>query len=295
MRLSVEEYLHVRKNLNKISDFDKFQLPRGVLHAILMQKKIESVKRKYHLFSGRTKEILQFWEERKSFPQWLTLTPVLKVRLLLKGLEFSTKEINRSLREPMSLDKDLSRIVYDAVARDFVYSPIAAKLQTVLGKIGEKIIENRLKDLGVEFKTEKELKMQKTPDFYFEEPLELFGKKLRWIESKALFADLKTYELYFRKQISKYVELFGEGFVVYWRGSLQGLPVSDGCEFDGDLKRKLLEMTISISKDEFVDGDPLKLAEKFIGDYITTDKIPYNAEVVRILKNMGFRVLVDSK
>lgn len=293
MRLSIEEYLYVRKNLNKISDLDKFQLPRGVLHAILMQKKIESVKKKYHLFSGRTKEILQFWEERKSFPQWLTLTPVLKVRLLLKGMEFSTKEINRSLKEPMSLDRDLSSIVYDAVVRDFVYSPLAAKLQTVLGKIGEKIIEDKLKDLGIKFKTEKELKMQKTPDFYFEESLELFGKKLRWIESKALFADLQTYGLYFRKQISKYIELFGEGLVVYWRGSLHGLPVSDGCEFDGELKRKLLEMTITVSKDEFADGDSLKLAEKFIENYITADKIPYNTEVIRILKNMGFKVLVD--
>ncbi|MEM1751563.1 MAG: TPD domain-containing protein [Archaeoglobaceae archaeon] len=98
------------------------------------------------------------------------------MRLLLKGMEFSTKEINRSLKEPMSLDRDLSSIVYDAVVRDFVYSPLAAKLQTVLGKIGEKIIEDKLKDLGIKFKTEKELKMQKTPDFYFEESLELFGK-----------------------------------------------------------------------------------------------------------------------
>ncbi|MEM0302648.1 MAG: TPD domain-containing protein [Archaeoglobaceae archaeon] len=215
------------------------------------------------------------------------------MRLLLKGMEFSTKEINRSLKEPMSLDRDLSSIVYDAVVRDFVYSPLAAKLQTVLGKIGEKIIEDKLKDLGIKFKTEKELKMQKTPDFYFEESLELFGKKLRWIESKALFADLQTYGLYFRKQISKYIELFGEGLVVYWRGSLHGLPVSDGCEFDGELKRKLLEMTITVSKDEFADGDSLKLAEKFIENYITADKIPYNTEVIRILKNMGFKVLVD--
>ncbi|MEM1671271.1 MAG: TPD domain-containing protein [Archaeoglobaceae archaeon] len=104
---------------------------------------------------------------------------------------------------------------------------------------------------------------------------------------------MQTYGLYFRKQISKYIELFGEGLVVYWRGSLHGLPVSDGCEFDGELKRKLLEMTITVSKDEFADGDSLKLAEKFIENYITADKIPYNTEVIRILKNMGFKVLVD--
>lgn len=292
MMLSIEEYLELRKNLNKVSDFDRFNLPRGILHAILMQKKVENVKRKYHLFSCRTKEILEFWNEKKRFPEWLTLTPVLKVRLLLKAMDFSTKQINKVLRNPNELDEELSKLVYDAVSRDFIYSPIASRLQSVLGKIGEKIIEEKLRSLGIKFKTEKELRMQKTPDFFFDEPLELFGKKIRWIESKALFADLKTFELYMRKQISKYQELFGEGLVVYWRGCLRGLPVSDGSEFDEDLKKKLLEMRLFISKSEEVDEDPLRLAEKFIGDYMTKDTFPYNSEVVRILKNMGFKVFI---
>ncbi|MDK2875950.1 MAG: hypothetical protein PWQ22_360 [Archaeoglobaceae archaeon] len=292
MMLSIEEYLELRKNLNKVSDFDRFNLPRGILHAILMQKKVENVKRKYHLFSCRTKEILEFWNEKKRFPEWLTLTPVLKVRLLLKAMDFSTKQINKVLRNPNELDEELSKLVYDAVSRDFIYSPIAARLQSVLGKIGEKIIEEKLRSLGIKFKTEKELRMQKTPDFFFDEPLELFGKKIRWIESKALFADLKTFELYMRKQISKYQELFGEGLVVYWRGCLRGLPVSDGSEFDEDLKKKLLEMRLFISKSEEVDEDPLKLAEKFIGEYMTKDTFPYNPEAVRILKNMGFKVFI---
>lgn len=292
MMLSIEEYLELRKNLNKVSDFDRFNLPRGILHAILMQKKVENVKRKYHLFSCRTKEILEFWNEKKRFPEWLTLTPVLKVRLLLKAMDFSTKQINKVLRNPNELDEELSKLVYDAVSRDFIYSPIASRLQSVLGKIGEKIIEEKLRSLGIKFKTEKELRMQKTPDFFFDEPLELFGKKIRWIESKALFADLKTFELYMRKQISKYQELFGEGLVVYWRGCLRGLPVSDGSEFDEDLKKKLLEMRLFISKSEEVDEDPLKLAEKFIGEYMTKDTFPYNPEAVRILKNMGFKVFI---
>lgn len=290
MRLSFEEYIEIRRNLNKISDFERFRIPRGILHAILMQKKVESVKRKYHLFSGRTREILEFWEEKKRFPEWLTLPPVLKVRLLLKGMDFSAKQINRALRNPSELEEDLSKLVYSAVSRDFIYSPIAARLQSVLGKMGEKIILEKLKELGIKFKTEKELKMQKTPDFFFEEPLELFGRKIRWIESKALFADLRAYESYMRRQISKYHELFGEGLVVYWRGSLKGLPVSDGSEFNSEIKRKLLEMNLFVSKKEEVNGDPLKLAEKFIEDYPAVNAVPYNPEAVKILKNMGFKI-----
>jgi hypothetical protein len=294
MRLSVENYLTLRRNLNRISDLEKFQVPRGVMHAILMQKKVESVKRKYHLFSGRTKEILQYWNERKRLPEWLTLTPVLKVRLLLKGMDFSTKQINKVLRNPNELDEELAKLVYDAVSKDFIYSPIAAKLQWTLGKIGERIIKNKLKSLGIEFKTEKELRMQKTPDFFFEEPLDFLGRRIRWIESKALFADLKTYDLYFRKQISKYQELFGDGLVVFWRGSLTGLPVSDGSEFECDLKNKLLEMKLYVSKSDKVEGDPLKLAEKFIEEYISQDVFPYNSKVIRILRNMGFKILQNS-
>lgn len=292
MKLSINEYSHIRRNLNRISDLDKFNIPRGILHAILVQKKVESVKRKYHLFSGRTKEILEFWMEKRRLPEWLTLTPVLNVRLLLRGMNFTVKEINKSLREPENLDWDLSKLVYDAVSRDFVYSPIAAKLQGVLGKIGEKIIEEKLRSLGVEFKTEKELRMQKTPDFYFEEPLEIFGNNLKWIESKALFADLRTYEIYFKKQISKYRELYGNGLVIFWRGSIAGLPVSDGCEFESELKKKLLEMKVKVSKEEEVDGEPLKLAEKFVDNYMETEVFPYNAEALRILRNMGFKILI---
>ncbi|MEM1579189.1 MAG: TPD domain-containing protein [Archaeoglobaceae archaeon] len=291
MRIPEKDYTEIKRNLNKIADLEKFPLPRGVLHAILVQKKVESVKRKYHLFSCKTKEILEHWQQRKRFPNWLTLTPVMKVRLLLKAMDFSAKEINKALREPKSLDSELLGVVYEAVSRDFVYSPIAVKLQMVLGKIGEKIVEEELKNLGINFKTEKELKMQKTPDFYFDDEVVIFGKKIRWIESKALFADFRTHELYLKKQISKYKELFGDGIVVYWRGCLEGLEASDGSEFKSELKKKLLEMKITFLKDYEANGEPLRLAEKFVLDFETNETFPYNHGAVKILKNMGFKLL----
>ncbi len=288
MIISLQDYLWIRKNLNKIADLKKFNIPRGVLHSILIQKKVDSVKRKYHLFAERKEEILRYWKVEKGFPQWLTLTPVMKVRLLLKAMDFSTKEINKALINPLDLEPELSEIVYKSVSSDFVYSPIATKLQSVLGKIGEKIIEEKLKQIGLSFKVEKELKMQKTPDFFFEEPIELFGKKIRWIESKVLFADHKIYDLYARKQILKYREMFGEGIVVFWRGILEGIDASNGEEFDSNLRKKLLEMRIHLHRQKEVDGNPLQLAEEFVKSYVEEDRFPYNAEVARILRNMGF-------
>ncbi|MEM4472471.1 MAG: TPD domain-containing protein [Archaeoglobaceae archaeon] len=290
MKLPLQDYLEIRKKINKIADLNKFNLPRGVLHSILLQKKVENVKKKYHLFVEKKMEILKYWKENKKFPEWLTLTPVMKVRLLLNAMGFSTKEINMALRRPEILDNDLSKVVYRAVSIDFIYSPIAIKLQSVLGEIGEKIVEEELKRLRVRFKREKELRMQKTPDFLLEEPVEIFGKKIRWIESKALFADHRIYELYSRKQFIKYREIFGEGMTIFWRGCVEGIDVSDGSEFHGELKRKLLEMEIKVKRSEEVNGSPIELAEDFLAKYAEQDSFPYNAEVVRILRNMGLIV-----
>lgn len=294
MRIPLQLYFQIRRNLNRISDLNKFELPRGVLHSILIQKKVESVKRKYHSFAERKEEILKHWKDEKSFPKWLTLTPVMKVRLLLKAMGFSAKDVNRALSNPWDLDAELSEVVYRSVTSDFVYSPIAIRVQRVLGEIGERIVEEKLRSLGIDFKVEKELKLQKTPDFLFEEPVELFGKKIRWIESKALFADHKIYDFYARKQITKYREMFGEGLVVFWCGVLQGIDASDGEEFDGELKKRLLEMKIYMHRGEEVDGNALQIAENFVKNYAETDRFPYNAEVARILRNMGFEVVEEN-
>ncbi|MCS7119294.1 MAG: TPD domain-containing protein [Archaeoglobaceae archaeon] len=214
----------------------------------------------------------------------------MKVRLLLKAMDFSTKEINKALINPDILDSKLSDLVYRAVTMDFVYSPIATKIQCVFGQIGERIVEEELKNLKIKFKREKELKTQKTPDFLFEEPLEIFERKIRWIESKSLFADHRVYEIYSKKQFLKYREIFGEGLVIFWLGCLEGIEVSDGSEFGADLKNKLLEMKIKVIVDEEIDGNPLKITEDFIMRYADCHRFPYNSEVIRILKNMGFVV-----
>ncbi|MEM0503391.1 MAG: hypothetical protein QXT58_01650, partial [Archaeoglobaceae archaeon] len=64
----------------------------------------------------------------------------------------------------------------------------------------------------------------------------------------------------------------------------------DGEEFDIDLRKKLLEMKIYLLKEEESDGNALKLAEEFVKSYAERNRFPYNAEVAKILRNMGFDV-----
>ncbi len=312
MKISYDEYVQIRKNLRTIRDVGKLPYPRGMLHCILQQKKVDSVKRKYHLFVERIPEIVDYWNRKKTFPRWLTLPPVMKIRLLMKGLGFSAKAVNKALRNPEELeDEKLAERIQDAVRRDYVYSPIAAKLQRSRGRLGERALAHELKKAGLEFKTERDLKgvFSKTPDFYFEDPVEFLGRKIRWIESKALFGDPRSHSLYWKKQYSKYHEMFGEGIVVYWLGCIDGFDASNGSELRNKFRNALLDMLLYLteSKDEslsekldgvFVDVEgesELTAAEKIVDAYSegrVVARVGNTKNVARILKNMGFDVVV---
>ncbi len=314
MRIPVNEFLKVRRELRTIRDIAKLPYhPRGTLHCILQQKKVDSVKRKYHTFAEKIPEIVRHWEREKSFPKWLTLPPVMKIRLLMKGMGFSAKSINRALKEPEEVveDERLAEQIRKAVLRDYVYSPIAARLQRSRGKLGEKALQHELEKAGFEFKTEKDLKgtFSKTPDFYFDEPVEFMGKEVRWIESKALFGDPRSHDLYWKKQYSKYYEMFGSGLIVYWLGCVDGFDVSDGSEFRNSYRNSLLDMLLYVtdSKDEsyaeklnatFVEvceDNEVLAAERIVDAYAEGRVLAYTEkkrDVVRILKNMGFDVVV---
>ncbi len=306
MRIRYDEYLKIRKSLRTLRDIAKLPYPRGMLLSILQQKKVESVKRKYHVFASRLDDIVDYWKRRRSFPRWLTLTPVMKVRLLLKGLGFSAKAINKALRNPEEVDDErLASVIRRAVVRDYVYSPLAAKLQSSKGKLGERMLEEILQEFGVEFKTEKELRgeFSKTPDFYLEEPLILDGNELKWIESKAMFGDPRTHEMYEKKQYSRYRELFGYGIVVYWAGCVEGIEAYDGSRFRNC--HPLLDMRIYLggSDDDaerlecvFVEvdcDDVISAAEKIIDAFAYGRVVASCSDraVGSVLRNVGFDVV----
>ncbi|RLI75454.1 hypothetical protein DRP05_14790 [Archaeoglobales archaeon] len=335
MRISIEEYQKVRRNLRDLRDLNKFGYPRGMLFTILTQKKVDFVKREYPNVIKRLEDLATYWNANKKIPKWVRLMPVMKVRVLMRSLGFSNSEILKAIRSPENVeDDDLRRLIERAVLTDYIYSPLAVKHQFARGKLGENIIRRWLEDRGIEFKDEREMKKEskKTPDFYFDDPIEFNGKSIRWIESKALFGDFKTHWIYLKKQYSQYLELFGEGFVVYWFGCLENLDsnVLDEGFFRTTMKNALLDMRIymtnSIDKANklienlgvscianFTDhdleidvvrkfrvDDAMKIAERIIACYergrvlaLFEDLKDYNVKNSRfLLKNMGFDVVV---
>jgi hypothetical protein len=226
LEISTEEFKKIRKELRYISDLHKINLPRGMLFTILTQKKVDQVKADHGKVIIRLGELADYWSKYKRIPRWIRLTPMMRVRLLLKALEFTKKEIKKSLDNPGEIeDEDLRRVVWKSVFTDYIYSPLAVRHQFARGKLGELILNSWLERRNISFKTEKEMRKEsiKTPDFYFSDPIEIEGVEVNWIESKALFGDPRTHWIYWRKQYSKYLELFGDGFVVYWFGKVHDI------------------------------------------------------------------------
>ncbi|MCS7121010.1 MAG: C15orf41 family protein [Archaeoglobaceae archaeon] len=283
MKIGVDEYKAIRKNLSNIKDLDKFNYPRGILHSILLQKKVDYTRKNYHRFASRIDEVVKIWKSEKKFPEWLKLTPAMKLRLLLKGLGYRGVDFE----DLGKFDEDLRRYAWKALTEDYVYSPIATKIQAAKGEIGEKLLLNFVDELGVDYKTEKELK-GKTPDVLFVEPVKIFGKEVRWIESKAFFADQRIHEFYETRQYSHYRKIFGEGLVVYWFGSTDQLDVLTYSDFD--LKdRNFLEMKLKVRKKE--KGDPIDQVKKAVESFRKGKKsISCSKRAAKILKNMGFLI-----
>ncbi len=277
--IDTEEFWKLRKRLSGIRNLNVPGYSRGMLFTILSQKKVDYVKRYYPRVTEKLDTLSEYWAREHRFPEWMKLTPVMRVRLLMKSLGLSKAEINRCLNDP---DRLLSEIdskycpekvadeVWRALYTDYVYSPLASRHQRARGLLGEEIIKEWLSAKEIEFSTEKDLrgKFTKTPDFFFEEPVRVNGAHVRWIESKALFGDPKTHRVYSRKQFSVYREMFGEGMVVYWFGCVkdvgsENVLVTD--VFSSTLKNALNDMIIYTAQLKKAEELAEKLNARIIG------------------------------
>ena len=267
--MNLEEYYALRNELRDLRDLRKFRYPRGMLFTILAQKKVDLVKYNFHRVAERLEELKEYWERHTKFPPWARLMPVMRVNLLLRALGYTKKTIARVMRNPdMMQEEELRKVIWNAVLRDYVYSPIAVRHQFARGRLGERIIREWLEEKGIEYEDEKALrgKYGKTPDFLLSEPVKINGREVRWIESKALFGDPKTHRFYAKKQYNAYLELFGHGAVVYWFGYVSGLSedfdILSGEIFNSKHLWSLKDMIVYTTSDE---NEAERLAEKTKG------------------------------
>ncbi|KAM0683866.1 hypothetical protein MDAP_000603 [Mitosporidium daphniae] len=110
----------------------------------------------------------------------------------------------------------LSKAALLAIEADEIASPLAdAKKQWAVVMLVSKLDLPFIEEQGM-----RKLGYPKTPDILLPVPIgSAFGNFVsNWIESKALFGDIKTHERYLKNQYLTYYNRYGPGIVIYWFG-----------------------------------------------------------------------------
>ena len=246
-----EEIYHSLRDIADVGPVAKrFEIHPGIAYAILSQKTVTLVKSNFSNLKRSGSEQLKQWKkgitiaemaEINRMPATLMASLILKELNIPKKIAFNSPERLQSRR--------LSTEITEALEIDHFFSPRAHSLQLEKGKLGEEIISFWLKAHKIDFLTEDQLReqsMTKTPDFLLPEPIILEGKKVSWIESKAMFGDEQEHKYYMKKQFSHYEQMYGHGLVIYWYGFLDTLESNGhaikGYQFFDQCDNKIKEL-----------------------------------------------------
>lgn len=226
--LSPQTLKDLQGRLETKEDIDRLHeatgLERELLLIIYQQKVSRDATRRYYKVKARVPTLAREWRGGKPLLRLAHehgFPPVLMAYLVLLEGNIPRKLFWKYVRDPATVrDVRLRREILDLIAHDLVYAPEANERQAERGREGEALLYNWLDDLGVGYRTEKDLRQisTKTPDALLDKPLKFEGRPIHWIESKANFGDYQEVSRNLRKQLIPYTHLFGPGLVVYWYG-----------------------------------------------------------------------------
>jgi hypothetical protein len=247
--------LNSHDDVQKLSE--KYNVRCGTLSSILNQKVVEDVKKSHHRLKRKEEQIVDEWAGGHSFsalgkkyqyPETLIST------LVLEKLGHSKKEIRLLYKNPEMIEnRRVRKELLEALDTDYFFSPRAHQLQDEKGRIGENIISLWLEMKNYAYTCEEEMRSEgisgKTPDFLLKKSVKMRDRDVCWIESKALFGELKEHRRYEKKQFGEYVNCFGDGLVIYWFGfetdilkeKNKGYQITDADVFKKDLPEHVNE------------------------------------------------------
>ena len=166
--------------------------------------------------------------------------PYLLARMLVEELcQLETRQkVTELMRAPhLIANLRLRWEVTHCIELDGDFSPGADRVARAIGVDYERELCLRLRALAVPFEDEDTLRargLPKTPDVRLLVPLGLVdadGKQhlVNWIDSKAMYGTRETYLTEVLPQVTRYVNRFGPGCVVFWYGfcpSIRELPAT---------------------------------------------------------------------
>ena len=148
-------------------------------------------------------------------------------RIILTEMRWSKSKIKESLRQPSKLSKRERTEFEAAEAADRVSNVDQGESQE-RADLFEDILADWFEDQGVRLRRQPEMvKEQKqdlgrpvrTPDILFLDHVEINGKPVAWIDAKHFYgADVDFQRKKMAKQMTRYIEEWGSGAVVYRHG-----------------------------------------------------------------------------
>ena len=172
------------------------------------------------------------WKDGKSISEIaldVDFPPILLANFLMLKMRYSKKRTKEIIKDTNLIkgNKRLKDELDEVIGRDELYTPRSHSKQSAEGNRREDLIAEWLDKKKLEYFTEDDLRAGtvegKTPDFLLLKPMSWHGDEYNWIESKASFGDEYIHRKNHRGQVSKYVELYGQGILVYWYGYLDAL------------------------------------------------------------------------
>ncbi len=145
----------------------------------------------------------------------LKLPPILIVKKFLQLEGHTKRECNDAIEGRIIINDFYTKLIEISLENDFINSPLANKRAKERGLEGELILREWLDHLGLEYEIDLANGIS-TPDLVLAKPMDLFGRKIKYIESKCSFGsnfDLKRHA----KQFSNF-DVFGEGCIIFWFG-----------------------------------------------------------------------------
>lgn len=246
---NLSEYKEVRENLNSLEDIEKVSEETGrdfeTLWIIFLQKETAKMIRLHGKIFSKREKLLRKWRAGSSIVEIAReegFSPVLLTHILLAAMEISRKKTKKIVKNPAMVDnKRMEKEIREALEVDYLYSPKAHREQMERGRKGEERLFNKLDSMGWKYTKEGDMEKgegRKTPDALLSEPVKIYEREVIWFDSKALFGDPEEIKRAYNRQFKYYVELFGQGAVVYWYGYVktesmpEGILILDGLEFE---------------------------------------------------------------
>lgn len=233
-----EDFRYLYDRLNVPSDIDclcqELCLDRELLTVIYTQRTVRETTKKFYKVQRNSQRMIQSWKKGETLlelSQRYEFPPILTGLMIFQETGRSKKQYWAMVREPETIqDEELRRQIVEIAKADLIYSPEGTEKQYQRGAWGEKNLQDWLDGQGISYRTEKDLRGEfpKTPDALLDKPIVVNGWKVNWIESKATFGDRVEVNKNTKKQLSPYVQLFGQGLVVYWFGFVDEITMEDG-------------------------------------------------------------------